>query len=170
MIVVFLFFCVSLPAIAQDPPEPDYMERASPSGNDQRAPVSTQLNAPFRVIVKDEADNIVNGVTVNFSVDKGGTLNPTSATTDSSGHAGTTLTFGSTSGLYTVTASVEGVQSISFTAFATTPTNLEKWTNMDSDPVIRSDHQSGAVNTALTYDFVVRVTDQESMRRMREPR
>ncbi len=164
MIVVFLFIGVSLPAIAQDPPEPEYMERDTHSGNDQRAPVGTTLNAPFNVVVKDENDNKLLGVTVNFSVDKGGTLSATSATTGGFNRtASTTLTFSNTPGLYTVTASVEGLQSISFTAFATTPTNLEKWTNSDSDPVIRSDHQSGVVSTALEYDFVVRVTDQERM-------
>lgn len=76
-------------------------------GNYQSATVATTLPLPLQV----EADNPYSGqpdpgVTVSFSDGgKGGTFNPPSAVTDSSGLASTTYTFPIKSGTYTLTVS-----------------------------------------------------------------
>ena len=57
------------------------------------------------------------GVVVSFSVTAGGgTLSDTTATTDANGRAATRLTLGSDAGTNTVSATVEGLESVTFTA------------------------------------------------------
>ena len=75
------------------------------SGDDQSSQVSTALDAPFVVEVRDQNGDALSGVTVAFAVTAGGgTLSASSVTTDSSGQAESTLTLGSTVGTNTVTA------------------------------------------------------------------
>ena len=62
----------------------------------------------------------MSGISVTFSTSGDGRLSATSDTTDASGLARTTLTLGSASGTYTVTAKVTGTTfSQTFTAEAT---------------------------------------------------
>jgi len=87
------------------------------SGNNQSAPVTTNLKSPLKVKVKDAQGNPVAGVTVSFSDNgAGGTLTPATATTDSTGVASTTYTTGTKAGVIAITASTAGVAPVSFKA------------------------------------------------------
>ena len=92
------------------------------SGSGQSGQTGSAIANPFVVRVLDQNRAVMSGVFVSFSVTLGGTVNPSSATTGSNGQAETRLTLGSTTGIYTVTASVSGItESVSFTATATAP-------------------------------------------------
>ena len=87
------------------------------SGNGQQAPAGTALAAPFVISVLDEDGEAIAGTVVTFSVTAGGgTLSVTTATTDANGRAATQLTLGDDSGTNTVTATVEGMEPVTFTA------------------------------------------------------
>ena len=87
------------------------------SGNNQSGRPGAALANPFIVEVIDENDDTVSGVTVAFAVTAGGgTLSATSATTNASGRAQTTLTLGDTPGDNTVAARVTGLAGITFKA------------------------------------------------------
>jgi len=98
------------------------------SGDGQTGEVSTELLNPLVVQVTDEFGNSVFGQTVTFSITgepsgaNGQSLSTTSATTDGSGEASTTLTLGDAVGSYDVTGSVSGAGSVVFTASATAGT------------------------------------------------
>jgi hypothetical protein len=65
------------------------------SGDGQKGAVGSALAAPFVVTVRDSTSGVVAGVPVAFQVAAGtGTLSATSAVTDASGQASTTLTVG----------------------------------------------------------------------------
>ena len=92
----------------------------SVSGSGQSGETGSAIANPFVVRVLDQNGAAMAGVSVSFSVTPGATVNPSSATTDSNGQAQTHLTLGSTSGTYTVTASVSGIaQTVNFTVTAT---------------------------------------------------
>ena len=80
------------------------------SGNNQNATVGTALASPCVVTVTDANGNPKSGTGVTFAVATtpsdatGQSLSTTSATTDGSGQAWSTLTLGTKSGNYTVTA------------------------------------------------------------------
>ena len=97
---------------------PDAIKKIS--GDNQSDRPGERLAKPFVVEVVDENDDPVSGVTVTFSVTAGdGTLSATSATTNGTGRAQTTLRLGDAVGDNTVTASVSGVSDrITFTASA----------------------------------------------------
>ena len=87
------------------------------SGDEQEGLAGVALAAPFVVSVLDEEDEAVAGVVVTFSVTAGGgILSATTATTDANGQAVTRLTLGSDAGTNTVSATVEGLESVTFTA------------------------------------------------------
>ena len=146
---------VTFTATATEPP-PTATTLEKVSGDNQSARINTQLSNPFVVRVLDQNGAVMSGVSVNFSVSPNGTLTPETDTTDSSGLAETRLTLGSTSGQYSVNASVSGItEPVTFTATATEPpptaTTLEK---------ASGDNQSARINTQLSNPFVVRVLDQ----------
>ena len=86
------------------------------SGDNQSGFVGTKLSEPLVVLVKDQNDNPIPDVRVDFSVTQGdGSVNPTSALTDADGKASTELTLGQTAGLNQVTATVNGL-SVVFSA------------------------------------------------------
>ena len=105
---------------------------AKVSGNGQEGPASTQLAEPFVVSVLDQDGSPLTGVDVTFSVAAGGGMlssttdaNPctiasstssATATTDANGQAATRLTLGSEPGTNTVSATVEGLEPMTFTA------------------------------------------------------
>ena len=98
-------------------------EQASPHrltkvcGDSQEGAVSEPLAKPFVVSVSDEGGAAIAGVVVSFAVTAGGgTLSVASATTDANGRAATRLTLGSDAGSNTVTTTVEGLASATFTA------------------------------------------------------
>jgi hypothetical protein len=85
------------------------------AGNNQSAPVKSNLSAPLKVRVKDSSGNGVPGVSVTFSDGgAGGTLFPATATTDSSGYASAVYTTGTTAGSVSVTASTSGLAPVTF--------------------------------------------------------
>ena len=93
-------------------------------GNSQSGSAGSTLPAPLKVIVNGRGGAGVAGATVNFSVTSGSaTLGALSATTDATGLAQATVTFGPGAGTVVVTASIPGsnVTPVSFTLFATAP-------------------------------------------------
>ncbi|WP_420904236.1 beta strand repeat-containing protein [Candidatus Magnetaquiglobus chichijimensis] len=122
---------------------------AADSGTGQSGTVDTNLANPFGVIAKDAYNNVVSGATVTFAVaGGGGSLSSTTANTNSSGIATSTLKLGRTAGVNSVTASVAGVANpVTFTATGThaTPTKLI---------IGLSSTQSGAGSAALTMSAV----------------
>ena len=125
------------------------------SGDMQSRLIGTELANPFVVEVRDQNDNTMSGVTVNFAVTAGGgTISDATDTTDSDGRAETTLTLGSTVGANTVRATVSGINTnIDFTATGQTAiaTSIHK---------ISGDMQSRLIGTELANPFVVEVRDQ----------
>ena len=141
------------------------------SSDGQERPASTQLAAPFVVSVLDQDGSSLAGVTVSFSVTAGGGMlssttdaNPctvasstssTTATTDANGHAATRLTLGSDPGTNTVAATVEGLETVTFTSTAAEqamPHSLTK---------VCGDSQEGMVDILLDEPFVVSVVDED---------
>ena len=141
------------------------------SGDGQERPASTQLAAPFVVSVLDQDGSSLAGVTVSFSVTAGGGMlssttdaNPctvasstssTTATTDANGRAATRLTLGSDAGTNTVSATVEGLEPVTFTATAAEqamPHSLTK---------VCGDSQEGMASEQLAEPFVVSVLDED---------
>ena len=86
-------------------------------GDSQEGTASEQLAELFVVLVSDENGAAMAGVVVTFSVTAGGgTLSAATATTDANGRAATRLTLGRDAGTNTVSATVEGLESVTFTA------------------------------------------------------
>ena len=86
-------------------------------GDSQEGLVDEQLAEPFVVSVSDENGAAIAGVAVSFAVTAGeGTLSSATATTNANGRAATSLTLGSEAGTNTVTATVEGLAPVTFTA------------------------------------------------------
>ncbi len=97
---------------------------AAARGNNQSKPPRATLDTALVVRVLDAGNNPVPGVAVGFAITAapagatGQGLSVTSAVTNEDGEASTVLTLGDRVGMYTVTASVEGVASVSFSAQA----------------------------------------------------
>ena len=125
------------------------------SGDTQTGEPSATLANPFVVEVKDGANPaaVFAGVPVTFAVTAGGgTLSATSATTNASGRAETTLTLGSTEGANTVTASVTHAGttlSVTFTATAESPNSAPTFTSGTTFSVAEN---STAVGTVTASD------------------
>ena len=125
------------------------------SGDSQTAGPGVALANAFVIEARDQAGTAMPDVSVTFSVTAGGgTLSVTSATTDASGQAETTLTLGATAvGANTVEAAVAGItEKITFTATANqVATTLVK---------VSGDSQTAGPGVALANAFVVEVQDQ----------
>ena len=87
------------------------------TGDAQVGAVGTALAAPFVVRVADAAGAPVPGVFVEWTT-TGGTLSQATDTTDAGGQASTILTLPAGSGTVTVTAHVDGLSDVTFTATA----------------------------------------------------
>jgi tryptophan-rich sensory protein len=128
------------------------------SGGNQNGTVGTMV--PIQVqVVNPYSGSSVDGLTVTFSA-KSGTFNPSSGVsmTNSSGTAGivsTNYTLPTTAGVVTITASVAGGSSVSFTetAVAGTPTKLV---------VFSGNAQSGQAGSILPKQLEVKVEDVHS--------
>ncbi len=139
------------------PPEPTKLFIVS--GYNQTGLIGETLAEPFVVRVRDtEQDNKpLEGVKVTFTVlTGGGSLSTTTAITDTSGLAKTTLTLGNEPGTNTVEVGAEGVSSVvTFSAEATLPppepTTLS---------IVSGDNQEELTGEALTNPFVTEVRDQ----------
>ena len=142
----------------QDPPDNQLLVATTvsfTSGGGQSAGINQSLAKSLVVKVLDQNSNPLSGVSVSFSVVPGGSLNPTSATTNTSGQASTSLTLGGTTGTYTVTASVSGITAET-TATATAPESPRATTLSK----VSGDGQSGSEDAALANPLVVKVLDQ----------
>ena len=125
------------------------------SGDGQEGMVGTALTKPFVVSVLDQEGVTFAGAVVRFSVTTGGgSLSATTATTNANGRARSTLTLGSEPGSNTVTATVAGLEPVTFTATATEQTahSLTK---------VSGDNQAGPASTQLAAPLVVSVSDQD---------
>ncbi len=88
------------------------------SGNGQGNPeVGTKLALPLTIRVSNAQGNAVSGVTVTWSTHSG-TLSAASSVTDGNGTATVEWTLGDTAGSQTATASVVGLQSVTFSVNA----------------------------------------------------
>ena len=104
--------------IAPDPANPP-RSLDKLSGDEQQAGPGVQLAEPFVVSVADRTGAALVGIPVTFAVTAGGgTLSTTTATTDTSGRAASTLTLGSLPETNTVTVTVAGLDPVTFTATA----------------------------------------------------
>ena len=141
------------------------------SGDSREGPASTQLAEPFVVSVLDQDDSLLSGVAVTFSVTAGGGLlsstndtnsctigsstSSTTVTTDADGQAAARLTLGSEPGTNTVSATVEELESVTFTATATEqvmPHSLTK---------VCGDSQEGIASAVLDKSLVVSVSNED---------
>ncbi|MEP6494510.1 MAG: Ig-like domain-containing protein [bacterium] len=110
-------------------------------------------NSSLTVTVKNKAGDPIDSALVTFAVvTGGGTVNPTSARTNSSGQATTAWTLGKTLGLQTATATATGLTSVAFTAVAAAgaATTLAK---------LSGDVQSAVVGTNVATAPSVKLTD-----------
>ncbi len=82
------------------------------SGDNQSGPPNRRLPNPLVVEVQDVSKQTVSGITVRFAVAGGGSVSPTSATTDANGRAQTVLKLGDELGDNTVVARVTGITDI----------------------------------------------------------
>ena len=90
------------------------------SGINQTGLTGDTLMDPFVVEIRDQFADLIEGVTVTFTVlTGGGVLSAESAMTDANGRAESTLTLGTAPGEYTVEVAVEGVtETVTFTVLA----------------------------------------------------
>lgn len=88
------------------------------SGRDQRAQQTQALPSPIGFLIEDAYGNRVSGASIAISVDSGGTVLPTLATTDSNGTVSVSWTLGPSLGAQTLTAACAGLQSLSVLAYA----------------------------------------------------
>ena len=136
-------------------PSEDLYTLTKVSGDEQQGPAGTALAEPFVVSVLDQNGSAFAGVVVTFSVTAGGgTLSSTTATTDANGRARSTLTLSSEPGTNTVTATVAGLEPVTFaaTAIEQTPHSLTK---------VSGDSQEGLAGEQLATPFVVSVRDED---------
>ena len=132
---------------------------ASPdAGNLRRGSTGTGWHCIGRAVCRyregSKRRSVSKGLRSAFAVTAGGgTLSASTATTDVNGQATTTLTLGSEPGTNTVSATVKGLESVTFTAVGyATPHSLEK---------VSGDGQEGPASTQLTEPFVVLVSDED---------
>ena len=107
---------VKFSATGITPPVATTLEKVS--GDNQSGDVGSVLPNPLVVRVLDQNSEPIEGVTVTFETSDGASVNPTQATTNENGQAQTVLTLGGQPGEYNVTASVEGLDPVVFTATA----------------------------------------------------
>ena len=100
------------------PPTPSVIEKAG--GDGQVAAVNDPLPAPLVVVVRDEAGDPVEGVSVQWDADGVGGVSPQVVETGADGRASSTRMLGGTPGQQVTTASVSGLQGspVTFTATA----------------------------------------------------
>lgn len=107
------------------------------SGDAQTGSTSATLPAPLVAQVNDRLGHSVSNVTVAFAVATGGgTVNPTSTTTNGAGQTQTTWTLGTTVGQQTATASVAGVAVLTFSATATSSGGTPTITSITPDTLV----------------------------------
>lgn len=124
------------------------------SGSGQTGTVGTALASPLAVKVTGSDGRGFAGAAVSWQVGSGGgTASPASTTTNIEGNATTTFTLGPRTGDQTVTASVAGVGSVTFSARARAGA-------VAGVEVVSGDGQTGAPGQPLENPIVVQIVDQ----------
>ena len=124
------------------------------SGNQQVAPVNTQLVQPFVAAVVDAHANPIPGVLVTFNDGgKGGSFTDTTVTTDANGQAATSYTTPAKTGTVQAKAASGTLTPATFTVTVTTPSNIS---------VVSGNNQSAAAGTQLPQALTVLVVDKNS--------
>jgi adhesin/invasin len=124
------------------------------SGNEQSGVPGTVLAQPLLVQVSDAGGNPVSGAPVTWVVTGGGgTLDPTTSTTDATGRASSAWTLGAAPGTNTAEAVVSGVGQATFTAtgLVGTPNEIR---------IVSGNGQTGQAGQRLGADLVVLVLDE----------
>ena len=94
--------------------------------DEQEGPAGAALTEPIVVVVRDQSGNSLPGIEVTFTVAAGGgSLSVETTTTDTDGHAATTLTLGTQPGANTVVARVADLDPVTFTATGTTHADFD---------------------------------------------
>ena len=128
------------------------------SGEDQQGPVGAALAEPFAVVVRDQSGDLFEGTEVAFTIATGGgALSATTVATDVNGQATTTLTLGNELGPNTVTATIAGLEPVTFTA------NAVGYARPHSLAKVCGDSQEGPASTQLAESFVVSVLDEDGV-------
>jgi adhesin/invasin len=123
------------------------------SGNEQVGLPGTTLPQPLVVDVVDGSGNPVIGAAVTWVVTAGGgSLDPTTGTTDENGRSSTTWTLGPGTGTNTAQAVVSGVGQAVFTATASAG-------DPDDIVIVSGNEQQGQAGTRLANSLVVQVVD-----------
>ena len=133
------------------------------SGDLQEGSPQTPLGNPLVVLVRDQDGDALSGVDVAFRVTRGGRLSHTTARTNTTGRAETTLTLASESGIHQVKASVVGFPSLTqtFTAAATAECEVPSPPRPTMLSIVSGNNQSGEVGKFLAQPLVVGVLDQD---------
>ena len=122
------------------------------SGYNQQGASGVTLAQPFVVAVQDENGSALEGVSVTFTVTKGGgTLSATTAPTDANGQASTTLTLGSQPGPNTVEATADGLEPVTFTTTAI---------GQDQAPVETGEDDGEMDDEMVAFGFAGEIEDQ----------
>lgn len=123
------------------------------SGNGQTGPIGGLLPLPLVVRVEDQRGDPIEGAVISWQATSGnGLVSPRADTTDAQGYAQTTLRLGSAIGVQTVSATLEGLSPVSFTASAVSAPASRL-------VLVGGDTQTGKVGHPLGEDLSVRVTD-----------
>ncbi|MFA7402584.1 MAG: Ig-like domain-containing protein [Pelobacteraceae bacterium] len=124
------------------------------SGNAQTAQQLQQLPSPIVVIVKDAYGNPVTGVSVSFTANNGGSVQPETSMTNALGQAVATWTLGLPTGNQTLSATVTGLTPVTFIATASqlplsAATSISKATG-DSQTIIQHSQLPQALKAIVT--------------------
>ena len=123
------------------------------SGAKQTGTAGSTLPNPIAVKAVDINNNGVAGVTVTFAANNGGIVTPTSAVTDSTGAARTSLQLPTKAATITVTATSAGLNKLNYLEYAVAGPAT-------SVAVTGGNSQSGSVGTQLPVALSVVVSDQ----------
>ena len=150
-------------------PSEDLYTLTKISGDEQQGPAGTALAAPVVVSVLDQNGSAFAGVVVTFSVTAGGgTLSSITVTTDANGRARTTLTLGPEPGTNTVTATVEGLESVTFTAIGQATADSDGDELADDEPD-DEDQQDSEETPTSTVELEGISSSHDSVREDDEP-
>jgi hypothetical protein len=123
------------------------------SGNKQTGPAGSTLPNPLVVKAQDSYSNGVSGIAVNFSANNGGSLIPTSAVTDITGKASTSLKLPTTISTVTVSATSGAFKKVSLFEYSVAGAATKI-------AVTGGNNQTGSRGTQLPLALTVLVTDQ----------
>jgi hypothetical protein len=123
------------------------------SGNKQTGPAGSTLPNPLVVKAQDAYSNGVSGIAVNFSANNGGSLIPTSAVTDITGKASTSLKLPTTISTVTVSATSGTFKKASLFEYSAAGAATKI-------AVTGGNNQTGSRGTQLPLALTVLVTDQ----------